>query len=101
MDKYKTNMETEVMRKNTEITRLNQVMAEWIHKYMDLQELTGIPSEASGRLSSAYLGELTQLISKTKQSNPSEVPPCDIDSRSLQMRWRSNPVLSPEGDTQP
>ena len=47
LNDYKENCNSELLRKQTEIKRLNDVLGTWICKYMELQET--LPTEESER----------------------------------------------------
>lgn len=110
IEEFKTNMEREVLRKHSEVSKLNEVLGDWIHRYMELQEVTGIPSsrgEASHRrnLSSVYVNELSDLITKTKSTSSaasSEVPKVPkLDSVGLEPRSSSTIIQMKRGDMTP
>jgi hypothetical protein len=108
VQEFKTNMETEVLRKHTEVHRLNEVLGDWIHRYMELQEVTGIPSSKAQQhrrnLSSVYVNELTELISKTKHVAHPEVEARHIpklESSGLEARTNSVALHMKRGDMSP
>jgi hypothetical protein len=110
VQEFKTNMETEVLRKHSEVFRLNEILGDWIHRYMELQEVTGIPSSRAKQqlhrrnLSSVYVNELTELINKTKQVAQPKVetrPIPKLESLGVEARTNSAALHMKRGDMSP
>jgi len=110
IEDFRVNMETEIQRKYSEVSRLNEVLGDWIHRYMDLQEVTGIPSSRGSNshrrnLSSVYVSELNELITKTKTSSsptiesPLKLP--KLDTAGLEARSNSTIIQMKRGDMTP
>lgn len=82
---FKENCESELIRKHSEVVRLNELLADWIHKYMELQEVVGIPSTHTNtssstpisekqhrrKLSNVYISELMKLCDETSNTRRS------------------------------
>ena len=82
---FKENCEAELIRKHSEVVKLNELLADWIHKYMELQEVVGIPSSSSNastssprsskthrrKLSNVYISELMKLCDETSNTRRS------------------------------
>lgn len=68
---FKENCENELLRKHSEVVRLNELLADWIHKYMEIQESGShgysTPSTADYRPDnpSQHLKELLKLCENT------------------------------------
>jgi hypothetical protein len=68
---FRENCENELLRKHTEVARLNELLADWIHKYMEIQESGShgysTPSTADHRAEnpSQHLKELLKLCENT------------------------------------
>jgi kinesin family protein 5 len=99
---FKTNMEAEVLRKHSEVSKLNEVLGGWIHKYLELQEVAGIPSVDRRNLSEEYVVKLNELISKTTLTVPVESPKIPkLDTRALEARTNMTAISMKRGDMTP
>lgn len=64
LSEHKENYERELIRKQSEVIRLNELMGKWINKYMELQE--GIVGEKP--LSIMYYSQIQELIRESVNS---------------------------------
>jgi len=72
LEDLKTSSEKELMRKQSEINRLHEVLGSWINTYLELQQKVGIPSSGSQMkghrrtVSRKFMTKLKDLANKTK-----------------------------------
>ncbi len=91
LNEFKMNCEQELMRKHEEVVRLNSVLADWIHKFMELQQKTGIPSSKGHQksLSNQFMDELRKLYESTSAATS----PMDSFLR-IEENFRLSPIRS-------
>jgi hypothetical protein len=76
---YKNQCQAELKRKQEEVNKLHEVVAHWMHQFMELQESTGIPSSRGSThrrtLSRQYVEMIKNLCDKTKSATQGKIQP--------------------------
>lgn len=76
---YKNSCQIELQRKQEEVNRLHEILAHWIHQFVQLQESIGIPSSSPVRhrrtLSRQYVEMIKKLCEKTTNATQGKVQP--------------------------
>lgn len=86
LDDFKSNCEEELVRKQVEINKLNEILGRWMHKYMELEETCGVKGKKV--LTKDHKNKLIELVDQTKiQFRPSKL---QITESPLHCRFKSS-----------
>ena len=100
IDDFKGVCEQELVRKQVEINKLNEILGRWMNKYMELEEASG--SRGVRILNSAHKEQIQDLLGQTKiQVRPSRL---QLFESPLHCRFKSmssTQVSNIDGDISP
>lgn len=65
LDDFKDLCEKELVRKQLEINRLNELLGKWIHKYMELEDILGYKTKKKV-LNESHKTQIEELLRQTK-----------------------------------
>ena len=85
LDEFKFSCEEELVRKQVELNKLNEILGRWMHKYMELEEIYGV--KGAKILSTEYKEKIKDLVDQTQiQFRPKKL---QLSESPLHCRFKS------------